>query len=158
VRAGRRAVSVCAALLPVRCSYAAQLIALATPPHHTTPHQTSNVFRGRNREDLQGFPFADDEGPPPAVERHTRPLRPRWEHDSARPDLVQLIESGLSASSTDDDLQDVSQVLRNDRGFWSSTGSAARGAGEWLLFRLRGPASAVHYLRLAVYRALYQAG
>jgi hypothetical protein len=87
-----------------------------------------------------------------------RRLRPRWEHDSAGAGLVPLVEAGLGASTTDEATQSVAQVLANDRGFWSSTGSGARGAGEWLLFRLRGPACRVHYLRLAVYRALYQAG
>lgn len=117
------------------------------------------MFRGRNREDLRDFPFCDEDAArTAAIERQLRRLRPRWEEDSASPRLVPLMEAALEASSTDDESQAVHQVLRNDRGFWSSTGSATDGASEWLLFRLRGPACRVHYVRLAVYRALYQVG
>ncbi|KAI8472412.1 MAG: hypothetical protein J3K34DRAFT_519749 [Monoraphidium minutum] len=126
--------------------------------------QYRNVFRGRNRDDLRGFPFCDgDRGGAPApaaaaAERRLNRLRPAWEEESASPGLESLVEAGVAASSTDDESQSVHQVLRNDRGFWSSGGSAGRGAAEWLLLRLRGPAARVHYVRVAVYRALYQAG
>jgi hypothetical protein len=40
----------------------------------------------------------------------------------------------------------------------SSEGSGSADDGEWLMFQLAGPMARVRYLRLAVYRALYQAG
>ena len=168
---------------------------------HAHPHKTrqpgSNVFRGRDREDLRGFPFCDDDGgggagggnggdggdtrsAAAAELRALRLLRPRWERAAAAAAAAaagagasrrhgrastrhrqQLIEAGVAASTTDDATQAPQQVVANDRGFWSSTGAAGRGAdggGEWLLLRLAGPAARVTAVRVAVYRALYQAG
>jgi hypothetical protein len=147
--------------------------AVAAPrPHAPAPPPAAascpprNAFRGRNREDLRNFPFCDDAAaaasPAAAAAAAPRPpiavLRPAWEEESALDGCVQLVEAALGASSTDDDSQAASRVLRNDRGFWSSTGSEGRGGSEWLLFRLRGPLCRIDYVRVAVYRALYQAG
>jgi hypothetical protein len=52
----------------------------------------------------------------------------------------------------------VDNMLRNDRHFWSSTGSPTQVADEGLLFEMAGPAARVSYVQLAVYRAFYQAG
>lgn len=49
-------------------------------------------------------------------------------------------------------------TLRDNGEFWSSTGSPEAGADEWLTYRLEGPACAVSYVTLAVYKATYQIG
>ena len=65
--------------------------------------------------------------------------------------------AALGASSTDDELQSADRTLHNNREFWSSTGSDSPDACEALSYRLLVPARPA-FVRVAVYRALYQQG
>lgn len=69
-----------------------------------------------------------------------------------------LIAEALEASSTDHPTQGIQMTLSSGVLFWSSTGRASPHGQEWLLYRLASPLCRLRFVKLGVYRALYQHG
>ncbi|EFN52955.1 hypothetical protein CHLNCDRAFT_54027 [Chlorella variabilis] len=70
-----------------------------------------------------------------------------------------LLLEGVEASSTDNPQQSIDCTLDDDAGmFWSSMGSQAPEANEYLLYKLRSPLCLVQHVQLIVFRAHYQFG
>eukprot|EP00189_Rhodosorus_marinus_P005090 CAMPEP_0113968440 /NCGR_PEP_ID=MMETSP0011_2-20120614/9538_1 /TAXON_ID=101924 /ORGANISM="Rhodosorus marinus" /LENGTH=232 /DNA_ID=CAMNT_0000981537 /DNA_START=413 /DNA_END=1111 /DNA_ORIENTATION=- /assembly_acc=CAM_ASM_000156 len=72
---------------------------------------------------------------------------------------LEIIETGVCASSKDADDQDIHQTVDNQtNSFWSSVGSDDPDIVESLVYRLSGPVSIVDRVALTVHRASYQPG
>lgn len=99
---------------------------------------------------VRGFEFIDDD----YGSSTTSEVVPKSIPDSSRKHTA-LLHHAVDASSTDDITQSVSWTLSADNRFWSSTGTAQHvggAANAFLIYKLRGPLSAVRTVILTVYR------